>query len=1142
MTTLNTVLLVRNGKPISVAPTIVPPPTRVSSAARKAIPSNTSSGIVINNIATQEKLVDQLHVKARKAPCEHATCKAGINEDRTKFRAKEKIETSPRGLVKEVQDFLADYFASINRSDDPSHSSRVVEALASLKVNGTYDLTSEEVAFGAKMAWRNAPWSLDRMEWRNLQVFDQRHAETTQQMFEALCHHLEYATNNGYIRPAITVFPARAPGKTDFRVWNEKLIAYAGYQRDDGEIVGDPENVSFTQYCQKLGWESKETSFDVLPLVLNASGEDPEFFEIPKDLILQVKIVHPNYSWFEDLGLQWYAVPSVANKTLTIGGISFPAAPISGWFTNDQIGSHAFCDPHRYNILESVGDKMGLDTSTPISLWKDEALVEVNVAVVNSFRSNGVRLIDHHTAAKLFVRFLQKEQKLRGGCPADWLKVVTSLSSSLTPTFHQEMINYTLYPAFETQEQAWKCHEWIDKDRELMVRGQKKLLRFRTFAKIIGLLASIGRRLLNSRAKATILYASETGRSENYAKKLVGKFNRGFNVEVMCMKDYDFSRLLKEQLLLIVTSTFGSGEAPDNGKKFSKFLETLADAMNNNNEVKTQRSNGVIEMLSSKSIKDFMKIKYAVFALGSTAYPDFCQFGKFCDEALDSLGATRLFSIATADELKGQDASYRKWAPAIFKKACEEFKLTKLGLEENGGNEEKWRPERFRLRKIKSVSSNIQQNFNKLHGRSFVPFHLKQRSQLQSTKSNRQTALIELVPVNSHDADYEPGDHVGVMPVNCLESVAALLNKLSPDANLLPTDVIQVETSLENYSGKWAPASRLPPCSLFTALANFLDITSPPTQEFLAHLALYAGEGDKNGLNKLIQEDDYYDEWRSFKFPTLLEVLEEFPSIKPDASLLLMHLPLLQVRYYSISSSPHATPGEIHVTVGVVKYQTQDGKGSTHYGVCSNYLNNISEQDSVYGFVRKANSFHLPKNKMAPVILIGAGTGIAPFRSFWEERKHEKEIQLKRLLPSDITHRLKEEGKGEIHGPMALYFGCRHSQLDNLYEAERDSLIKTSVLSSNKTAFSRVEGKTKTYVQHLVAEDAQRIYRNLVIEKGHVYVCGEATMAIDVRKTLFKVIKDCGGLTDSEHAKVLLNIKTENRYHEDIYGVLERRS
>ncbi|CAL1546256.1 unnamed protein product, partial [Lymnaea stagnalis] len=305
------------------------------------------------------------------------------------------------------------------------------------------------------------------------QVFDARHVLTARGMFEAICKHIKYGTNNGKLRSSITIFPKRLESRPDFRVWNSHLIRYAGYKMDNGTVIGDPANLTFTEQCIKLGWKPKYGKFDVLPLVLSAAGADPEVFEIPPNLVLEVKIEHPQYPWFAELGLKWHALPGVAGMLFDCGGIEFPACPFNGWYMGTEIGARNFCDTNRYNITEIVAEKLNLNTENIASLWKDRVILEVNIAVLHSFQSSGVTITDHHSASESFIKHMENEYKLRGGCPGDWVWVVPPLGGSSLEVFHQEMLLYKLKPSYEYQEDAWLTHKWKRDSLKRLFNKQK---------------------------------------------------------------------------------------------------------------------------------------------------------------------------------------------------------------------------------------------------------------------------------------------------------------------------------------------------------------------------------------------------------------------------------------------------------------------------------------------------------------------------------------------------------------------------------------------------------------------------------------------------------------------------------------------
>lgn len=177
---------------------------------------------------------------------------------------------------------------------------------------------------------------------------------------------------------------------------------------------------------------------------------------------------------------------------------------------------------------------MGLDTRSNSSLWKDLGVVELNVAVLYSFQKANVTIVDHHTAADSFMKHLDNEQRLRGGCPGDWVWIVPPISGSLTPVFHQEMLYYELKPSYEYQEPAWRTHQWQVQpgSQSQQQQGTPRKLRFKEIARAVKFTSNLFGKALSKRIKATILYATETGKSELFAKRLEHIFSHAFNVSV----------------------------------------------------------------------------------------------------------------------------------------------------------------------------------------------------------------------------------------------------------------------------------------------------------------------------------------------------------------------------------------------------------------------------------------------------------------------------------------------------------------------------------------------------------------------------------------------------------------------------------
>lgn len=316
-----------------------------------------------------------------------------------------------------------------------SHRRR--SALEQLEETGGYVQTAEEILIGAKLAWRNHARCVGRKHWRSLKLLDARRLRSARELAEVCWQHLHMATNGGAIQSMITVGPPRQPDGREFRIVSPQLIRYAGYSNGDGSVTGDAANVAITEFAMKLGWRGTGSPFDILPLLISTPDEPIRWFDIPPELAREVELEHPDFDWFAGLGLKWHALPVVSNMNLEVGGITYPFAPFNGWYMGAEIGARNLSDTNRYNMLPLIADMMGLDTGTERTLWRDRALVELNRAVLYSFRKSGVYIVDHHTVAKQFCDHVKREEAAGRTCPTDWTWVNPPISSGLTPTFHR---------------------------------------------------------------------------------------------------------------------------------------------------------------------------------------------------------------------------------------------------------------------------------------------------------------------------------------------------------------------------------------------------------------------------------------------------------------------------------------------------------------------------------------------------------------------------------------------------------------------------------------------------------------------------------------------------------------------------------
>lgn len=357
-------------------------------------------------------------------------------------------------LISEAVNFLTDFYKDF---DSSIGDKRIKSVSHEIETSGVWYPTTEELTYGGKLAWRNSNRCIGRLFYNSLEALDKRNLQTEEEIFNGLIEHLKVATNGGKIKSVLSVF-ANIINNQEVYIWNGKLIRYAGYE-NGSEIIGDPEEVEFTKACMEIGWKGAGTQFDILPVVIQIGNKEPKWFELPKEVILEVEIEHPEYEFFKELNLKWYAVPVIADMAFRIGGIEYTVAPFNGWYMETEIGSRNFGDQDRYNLLPIIAEKMNLDTKSKINLWKDKTLLELNRAVLYSFRKSGVTITDHHTASKQFMRFCKNEKELGREVMADWAWVVPPMGSSSTEVFHNSWQNKVQDPNFYYQSAPWKLQE-----------------------------------------------------------------------------------------------------------------------------------------------------------------------------------------------------------------------------------------------------------------------------------------------------------------------------------------------------------------------------------------------------------------------------------------------------------------------------------------------------------------------------------------------------------------------------------------------------------------------------------------------------------------------------------------------------------
>jgi nitric-oxide synthase, bacterial len=320
---------------------------------------------------------------------------------------------------------------------------------------GTYEHTFHELQWGTRVAWRQSVRCIGRGRWQSLVVRDARAARTIDDVAVELSEHLRFATNKGRVRSTITVFRQDGPAGPRVRIANEQLIRYAGYRGKRGAVLGDPRYLAFTEMVRQYGWQppAVPTAFDMLPWLIATEEEAPRLVPVPAGSVLEVPITHPTLAWFAELGLRWHAVPAISNMRLRIGGIDYSCAPFNGWYLVDEIATRNFGDADRYNQLPLVAARMGLDTTSNRNFWQLRAAVEVNTAVLHSFRVAGVRIEEPISESALFSEFVRREEAAGRRAYADWSWINGHIGSTLGKSWHryyddgEPNPNYWLDPA-----------------------------------------------------------------------------------------------------------------------------------------------------------------------------------------------------------------------------------------------------------------------------------------------------------------------------------------------------------------------------------------------------------------------------------------------------------------------------------------------------------------------------------------------------------------------------------------------------------------------------------------------------------------------------------------------------------------------
>ncbi|WP_046174163.1 assimilatory sulfite reductase (NADPH) flavoprotein subunit [Domibacillus indicus] len=536
----------------------------------------------------------------------------------------------------------------------------------------------------------------------------------------------------------------------------------------------------------------------------------------------------------------------------------------------------------------------------------------------------------------------------------------------------------------------------------------------------------------------TILYGSQTGNAQRLSQK-AGKTleSKGFNVTVSAMSDFKPNNLKKVQNLLIVASTHGEGDPPDNAITFHEFLH-------------------------GKRAPKLDDLRFSVLALGDSSYEFFCQTGKEFDQRLEELGGERIAPRVDCDLDFDEPAA--EWLDSVVNGLSAASAASAAPAQEASNAQdvesEYSRTNPFRAEVLESIN---------LNGRG----------------SNKETRHIEL-SLEGSGLTYKPGDALGIYPENDPKLVDELIAAFgwNPD-----------ETVTINKQGDVL--------SLRNALLKHYEITVL-TKPLLEKIAQLTGVDE---LHELIGDSEKVKAYISGR--DLLDVVQQFGPFGVSPQDFVNVLRKMPARLYSIASSLEANPEEVHVTIGAVRY---NANGRDRSGVCSILCaERLEPGDMLPVYIQQNDNFKLPQNPETPVIMIGPGTGVAPFRSFMQER---------------------EEAGAE--GKAWMFFGDQHFVTDFLYQTEWQKWLADGVLTKMDVAFSR-DTAEKVYVQHRMLENSKELFEWLQ-EGAAVYVCGdEKNMAHDVHNTLIEIVEKEGNMSREQAEQYITDMQQQKRYQRDVY-------
>ncbi|KAG6577987.1 Methionine synthase reductase [Phytophthora cinnamomi] len=666
----------------------------------------------------------------------------------------------------------------------------------------------------------------------------------------------------------------------------------------------------------------------------------------------------------------------------------------------------------------------------------------------------------------------------------------------------------------------------------------------------------------------SVFFGSQTGCAESIAQRIYDEaLERQLDAELHPLNEFQKSKVETRDghFVVIVCSTTGNGDPPDNCGKFWRYVKR-----------RTQPS----DMLA--------KLRYTVLGLGDTNYDKFCFMGKSIEKRMRELGAQSFYEFGAADEAMGLEDSVEPWLNGLWAAFDEasgasgdtadavatDSRTEESSVDAADSTQSASPPATAATIDMSYLLENLisfEKMFGPLKTPTEVPEDLprlqssllsvrfltdEERQQITPPTAGEESEISSTNPfiasvvgakyltalhaerkvlrldinINGSGIKYVPGDSIGIKCPNRKEDVDALLACLGINGD----EAIAAEpvaASNGRVAKKKNTSIHFPsPCSVRDIFLHHVDILSSPKKAAVRALATYCSDEEQRARMLLLSSKSGADKYKAFiteQHLNIIELLHFFPSCKPPLHHLLTLLPQQMPRYYSIATSPLADTTKLSVAFTVVDHAVGEHR-LRRRGLCTNWLADICRPVISGGaaaaadvkipiFLRGTQDFHLPENVQSPMLLIGPGTGVAPFMGFLQHRHHEAKA-------ADSTR-----------GDSYLFFGCRRQSEDWLFREQMQEYIANGTLTQLFTAFSRDQNE-KHYVQHDLRKNGKLVCDLLLGSEGYVFVCGDGmAMAKDVHAALVGILTANAGLSEEEAEQKLRDIGTQHRYVRDIW-------